>query len=326
MAFMAPKVMAAPSTIVDLQCRPGSQAGAVWLQWTAPSGGAASYDVKYNQGNTISYGYTTTYNQSWSVGASGTARQELLLGLNTGTQYSFVMRSVDGSSNYSDYSNTTTCNAPSGAYGAMDTQAPVTNITSPAMNSTVKAGEPLTISGSSIDKGGSSVQKVEVSLDGGYIWNPADILSNDNGNLIWRYIWASASAGERTIMVRAYDWMSNVELPVSIRINVSNVIAPIPVTSTTTTTPTVPTISITVSKYYFARNLALGSTGDDVMELQKFLNDNGYTVTLSGAGSKGNETKLFGPATKRAVTKYQADHNLPATGFFGPLTRALFNK
>ena len=82
----------------------------------------------------------------------------------------------------------------------------------------------------------------------------------------------------------------------------------------------------TSSSYNFTKNLTLGSKGDDVMALQKFLNGAGYAVAASGAGSPGNETSYFGPATKAALAKYQAAKSIsPAVGYFGPLTRASVN-
>jgi peptidoglycan hydrolase-like protein with peptidoglycan-binding domain len=72
----------------------------------------------------------------------------------------------------------------------------------------------------------------------------------------------------------------------------------------------------------YTRDLTLGSTGEDVKALQKFLNANGYLVAERGVGSPGNETLIFGYATEAALARYQADHNLsPAVGYFGPLTR-----
>lgn len=69
------------------------------------------------------------------------------------------------------------------------------------------------------------------------------------------------------------------------------------------------------------RNLTIGVTGNDVPLLQDFLAYAGYPVSTTGPGSLGDETTHFGAETAAALTKFQAASGLPATGFFGPLTR-----
>ena len=72
-----------------------------------------------------------------------------------------------------------------------------------------------------------------------------------------------------------------------------------------------------------AGNLTVGSVGEIVRTLQKFLNDKGFTVAASGPGSPGNETTRFGLLTKAALAKFQASVGIsPAIGYFGPITRA----
>lgn len=80
--------------------------------------------------------------------------------------------------------------------------------------------------------------------------------------------------------------------------------------------------------YEFNTNLYLGSRGTDVMMLQKALNEKSSTqVAVSGAGSPGNETEYFGPATLAAVKKFQAENGIsPVAGYFWPLTRAEMNR
>ena len=64
-----------------------------------------------------------------------------------------------------------------------------------------------------------------------------------------------------------------------------------------------------VCPYTWTRNLSKGSTGDDVRQLQRFLNGNPQTmVATSGAGSPGNESSYYGPATARAVSTFQELH------------------
>ncbi|MDD4930838.1 MAG: peptidoglycan-binding domain-containing protein [Candidatus Colwellbacteria bacterium] len=83
------------------------------------------------------------------------------------------------------------------------------------------------------------------------------------------------------------------------------------------------TSTATGSSYTFTRDLTVGSTGQDVKELQMFLNANGYTVSTSGAGSVGSESTYFGNATKAALIKFQAAKAItPSAGYFGAKTRA----
>lgn len=81
----------------------------------------------------------------------------------------------------------------------------------------------------------------------------------------------------------------------------------------------------------FTRALKIGMRGEDVRALQAVLNSDPETrIAESGAGSSGNETDYFGPATKRALIKFQEKYRaevlVPAgltagTGFFGEKTR-----
>ncbi|MDE1941418.1 MAG: peptidoglycan-binding protein, partial [Patescibacteria group bacterium] len=85
----------------------------------------------------------------------------------------------------------------------------------------------------------------------------------------------------------------------------------------------------------FARSLKLGMIGNDVKNLQIFLNQHNFTVSQSGAGSSGKETTYFGPATFRALIRFQnayanqilAPYGLSqGTGFFGPSTMKEVNR
>jgi len=76
----------------------------------------------------------------------------------------------------------------------------------------------------------------------------------------------------------------------------------------------------------FTRDLSLGSRGEDVRQLQAYLNAHGFPAAASGPGSPGNETTYFGAATRSALAAFQASVGIsPASGYFGPLTRAYVN-
>lgn len=89
----------------------------------------------------------------------------------------------------------------------------------------------------------------------------------------------------------------------------------------------------TVNK--FTANLSLGSTGAQVIALQKILNrDERTQVTNIGPGSAGNETNYFGTLTKAAVIQFQEKYSsevlTPAgltkgNGYVGSYTRAKLN-
>lgn len=74
--------------------------------------------------------------------------------------------------------------------------------------------------------------------------------------------------------------------------------------------------------YNFTRDLYLGVSGEDVRELQKYLNKKGFRVAWFGNGSPGNESSYFGRLTQSALIKFQKANNInPPAGYFGPITR-----
>lgn len=77
----------------------------------------------------------------------------------------------------------------------------------------------------------------------------------------------------------------------------------------------------------FTRDLTVGVKGDDVMCLQRYLNDGGHAIVgVAGtAGSSGYETTYFGAKTSAAVASWQAANGVaPAVGYFGPKSRAKY--
>ncbi len=72
--------------------------------------------------------------------------------------------------------------------------------------------------------------------------------------------------------------------------------------------------------------LKLNSKHSSVKTLQQILNCKGYTVSVSGVGSPGKETTLFGLKTRAQILKFQKDNNLKTDGIVGPQFRKLINK
>ena len=104
--------------------------------------------------------------------------------------------------------------------------------------------------------------------------------------------------------------------------------APSAIPSTPVTTPSAPISGVSTpipdfSTAGFTRDLALESVGEDVRQLQIYLNNKGFLIATTGTGSKGNESTYFGNLTQSALARFQASKNIsPAEGYFGRVTRA----
>jgi len=71
------------------------------------------------------------------------------------------------------------------------------------------------------------------------------------------------------------------------------------------------------------RDLEIGTIGEDVRQLQMFLNEKGFVLAENGPGSVGNETTKFGSLTRSALISFQKANNIfPPLGYFGPKTKA----
>jgi peptidoglycan hydrolase-like protein with peptidoglycan-binding domain len=65
-------------------------------------------------------------------------------------------------------------------------------------------------------------------------------------------------------------------------------------------------VPLSLNAYTFTRTLKVGSEGEDVRQLQIYLNSNpGTQVAQAGAGSPGSESIYFGERTMQAVIKMQ---------------------
>jgi len=332
--------------ISTLVCEGSGQAGAVWLRWTEPAqtytGLFTGYVVKHYTAAITDGNWAagpTTFSQTWTPASTqGGSVQQLVTGLNPGTTYYFgvklgvVADTLDDNSTVSDPSPS--CKAPSSSGAPVDSVAPTSYITSPAMNAVLMAVQDVVIKGTARDTGGSSAQKVEVSTNGGSTWSNATVISNIDGNLVWEYTWVKPAVGSYTIKTRATDWVSNVETAgVGINVTVSNT-APV-TTTTTTTVPTNPTIASLMAQIAslqaqlralqggatcFNVNLKFGMKNNDIKLMQEKLGviNTGY----------------FGPLTLSAVNSFQIKYRSEildplgltnATGFVGTSTRAKLN-
>ncbi len=91
------------------------------------------------------------------------------------------------------------------AAASTDSTPPSSSITSPANGASISGA--TTISGTATDTGGGVVAGVEVSVDGGNTWHPANGINN------WNYIFSPSTAGTVTIKSRAVDDSGNQETP-----------------------------------------------------------------------------------------------------------------
>jgi peptidoglycan hydrolase-like protein with peptidoglycan-binding domain len=87
------------------------------------------------------------------------------------------------------------------------------------------------------------------------------------------------------------------------------------------------TQSVSAVSCDFRRSLEIEDEGDDVKCLQQYLNNSGFTISTTGAGSPGKETDTFKSKTKDAIIKWQKANSIePASGFFGPLSREVYKR
>ena len=92
---------------------------------------------------------------------------------------------------------------------------------------------------------------------------------------------------------------------------------------------------VNAAELAFTSILRFGDSNNDVLRLQQFLNqDSGTRVASFGPGSSGYETDYFGPATRRAVIKFQEKYAVEVlhpvgltsgSGFVGSFTLAKIN-
>ena len=92
------------------------------------------------------------------------------------------------------------------AEASEDRVPPVSRIDEPRTGSSLPPG-PVQVSGAAHDRGGGCVAAVEVSVDGGATWHPAE------GREAWRYEWNPRAPGTCSVLSRAVDDSANLEPP-----------------------------------------------------------------------------------------------------------------
>ncbi|MDP1625134.1 MAG: peptidoglycan-binding domain-containing protein [bacterium] len=91
-------------------------------------------------------------------------------------------------------------------------------------------------------------------------------------------------------------------------------------TQTGTSTDAMNTENLTQPVVFTISDLTIGSTGQEVVLLQGFLSELGFLVMPIGV-PMGYFGELTGELTADALARYQTSVGVPATGYFGPLTR-----
>lgn len=100
--------------------------------------------------------------------------------------------------------------------------------------------------------------------------------------------------------------------------SVNIVVAPNISTNVTSTNNSNSKITYNIATLHFSHLLSNGSRGNEVAELQKFLNSRGY--------NSGVADGRFGPKTKNALIKFQIANKLKGDGVVGPIVRAILNR
>lgn len=201
-----------------------------------------------------------------------------------------------------------------------DTSAPTAAITSPAGGSSLQAGDLVTVKGTASDAGGGRVAGIEVSVDGGATFHPAD------GRESWQYTGLLTGTGPDAIQARAVDDSANLQATpakVSVAVTCPCTIfgAMTPRTTTTADTGAVTLgTRFTSSKDGFITGIRFykgtGNTGTHVGTLYDSSGKALAQATFANETSSGWQTVTFGaavPITKD--TTYVAAYYAPSGGY-----------
>ncbi len=209
------------------------------------------------------------------------------------------------------------------ATATTDVDPPSATIATPFEGTEVEIGHPVTVSGSASDtegetKAGGEVASVEVSMDGGSTWHPAE------GREEWSYSWTPKTIGETTIVARAVDDSGNLQAPGDqAAVEVVPQTCPCTIWSESMTGPQDPDTNsvevgvkfrseldglVTGLRYY----RTAGNTGTHVGRLWTASGTSLASVTFSGESSTGWQEATFkSPVAITADTNYVAAYHSP---------------
>ena len=106
------------------------------------------------------------------------------------------------------------------ATASTDLTPPTSGVTSPAPGTSLTVGTEVTATGTATDSGGGVVGGVEVSVDGGVTWHPAE------GRANWSYTWSPDTPGPANVLSRAVDDSGNLEVPTAPALSITTTSLP----------------------------------------------------------------------------------------------------
>ena len=252
--------------------------------------------------------YTLTYLASTGGTISGSTTQSITSGGNglavtavPNSGYKFVNWSDNTTANPRTDTNITTNTSYTANFSKVSSGGGSYAPSAPKIVSTPK------LVGSSINSGVSNVAQMAIST------------SPDFSNTSWVPYNETYKTTDKVIYVKFMSNDGGVSSVYKVEPQITTVVG--------SNTPAITATTLLVTtNYQFKRILKLGMVGDDVKQLQAWLNNHGFTVANSGAGSSGKETTFFGAATKKALILMQKKYNLsPFPGYTGPVTRKVLN-
>lgn len=306
--------------------------------------------------STVSYGLTSGYGTASSSASLTTSHSITLTGLTPSTTYHFQVSSGDSSYNYatsSDYTFTTSA--------AADTTGPVISTVSagdPGETSVTITWTTDESSDSQVNYGLTSTYTASTTLDASLSTSHSVTVSGLSADTTYHFRVRSSDASGNLTVSSDYSFTTDAADPEVQQVSSISNGAPVgsldgsgwsllnepkprlqivysdgrvvyldEPSEQQSGQVSIPSQQASVSTQFAltsARDLEFGKTGNDIKQLQMFLNKYGFIVATKGPGSPGNETSYFGPATRAALIKFQKTYNIkPAAGYFGPITKGV---